>query len=33
MTWLLAEIGMLLTKIENLIEKASLELMGNADGQ
>ena len=30
--WLLAEIGMVLTKIENLIEKASSNLVGNPDG-
>jgi hypothetical protein len=30
MTWLLAEIGMLLTKIEDLIERASLDAVGYA---
>ena len=32
MIWLLAEIGMILTKLESLIEAASLKLVGVADG-
>lgn len=31
MTWLFSEIGMLLTKIENLIEKASFNLLETKD--